>query len=70
MQIRETRSGFGKRSSASVQNNYFKSTPVVMHTADATKTVRRKGKQKENRSTTASATATTKEEKKYYMRNH
>jgi len=66
MQIRETRSGFGKRSSASVQNNYIKSTPIAMRTADATKTVGRKGKQKENRSTTA--TETTTEEKKYYKR--
>jgi hypothetical protein len=37
MQIRETRFGFSKPSSASVQNNYTKSMPLVMCTADATK---------------------------------
>jgi len=64
MQIRETRFGFSKPSSASAQNNYTKSTPIVMCAADATKTVKSKDKQKETRSTTA--TKTTTEEKKYY----
>jgi hypothetical protein len=66
MQIRPTRFGFSKSSSASVQNNYTKSTPIVMCTADATKTVKSKGKQKETRSITA--TETTTKEKKYYKR--
>jgi hypothetical protein len=66
MEIRHTRFSFSKPSSASVQNNYTKCTPMVMCTADATKTVESKGKQKETRSTTA--TKTTTEEKKYYKR--
>jgi hypothetical protein len=66
MQIRQTRFGFSKSSSAFVQNNYTKSTLIVMCTADATKTVESEGKQKETRSITA--TKTTTKEKKYYKR--
>jgi hypothetical protein len=57
------RFSFSKPFSVSVQNNYTKSTPIIICTADATKTVESKGEQKETRSTTA--TKITTEEKKY-----
>jgi hypothetical protein len=66
MQIRQTRFGFSMQSSAPVQSNCTKSRPTAMCTADATKTVESKGKQKETQSTTATKRA--KEEKKYYKR--
>lgn len=61
----QTRFGFSKPSSACVQNNYTKSRPIVMWTADATKTVESKHKQKETRSTTETKTT---EGEKYYKR--
>jgi hypothetical protein len=47
MQIRQTLCGLSQPSSEHVQNNCTKSSPIVMCTAEATKTVEIKGKQKE-----------------------